>query len=155
MRVLRVYLDTSVVGGCFDDEFADASTKLIETACSGAVRALISDTLVAEIAGAPMQTRETLRRLIDTGGERLLLTPECEDLRDGYLSARIVSRKYADDAMHVAHATIARADVIASWNFKHLLKPMRIRGFNGVNTARGYGAVLIMTPEDIVKGLEA
>ncbi|MCX7049547.1 MAG: hypothetical protein NTX50_29190 [Candidatus Sumerlaeota bacterium] len=43
----------------------------------------------------------------------------------------------------------------ALWNFKHLLKPMRIRGFNGVNTARGYGAVLILTPEDIVKGLEA
>ena len=155
MRALRVYLDTSVIGGCYDDEFSDSSTKLIEAVCRGAVRALLSDTLVAEIAGAPRQARETLRRLINSGGERLSLTPECEELRNGYLLARVVSRKYADDAMHVAHATLAHAVVIASWNFKHLLKPMRIRGFNGVNTARGYGSVLIMTPTDIVKGMEA
>lgn len=51
--------------------------------------------------------------------------------------------------MHVAHASVARADVIVSWNFKHLVNPLRIRGFNGVNAAQGYGPVVIMTPEDV------
>jgi hypothetical protein len=56
--------------------------------------------------------------------------------------------------MHVAMATLARADVIASWNFKHMLDPRRCRGFNGVNVALGYGLVSILSPADIVRHLE-
>jgi hypothetical protein len=57
--------------------------------------------------------------------------------------------------MHVAMATLARVDVIASWNFKHLVDPRRSRAFNGVNLSMGYGLVAIMSPSDIVKFLEA
>jgi hypothetical protein len=75
-------------------------------------------------------------------------------LQDAYLSASVVSKRYANDALHVAQATIARADVIVSWNFKHLVNPSRIRAFNGVNMAQGYGQIIIMTPSDIIKILE-
>jgi hypothetical protein len=60
----------------------------------------------------------------------------------------------ADDALHVAQATLARADVIVSWNFKHLVNPTRIRAFNGVNLGQGYGLVVIMTPAEVIGGLE-
>ncbi|MDP2984040.1 MAG: hypothetical protein Q8O92_12015 [Candidatus Latescibacter sp.] len=55
----------------------------------------------------------------------------------------------------MALATIARADTIASWNFRHLVNPLRVRAFNGVNTANGYGSVIILTPGNLVKILEA
>lgn len=66
----------------------------------------------------------------------------------------MVAAQYADDALHVAHATLARADVIVSWNFKHLVNPSRVRAFNGVNIVQGHGPVIIMTPSDIVGVLE-
>ena len=53
--------------------------------------------------------------------ERLELNDDVEYLQEAYLKANIVTAKYADDALHVAHATLARADVIVSWNFKHLV----------------------------------
>ena len=71
--------------------------------------------------------------------------------KQSYLQSGVVTPKYADDALHVAQATLARGDVIVSWNFKHLVNPTRIRKFNGVNLMQSYGLVVIMTPSEIVK----
>jgi predicted nucleic acid-binding protein len=151
---MRVYLDTSVFGGCFDEEFQGASQKLFDAVLNGRVVALISDTLVGELVSAPKQVQNLLQRVIDSGCERITLSRETEQLQDAYLAAGVVTPQYADDALHVAHATLARADVIVSWNFKHLVNPSRVRAFNGVNIAQRYGQVIVMTPSDIVGVLE-
>jgi len=151
---MRVYLDTSVFGGCFDEEFQAASQELLDAILAGDVIALISDTLVGELVNAPEQVQDLLQHVIDSGCERLPLTREVELLRDAYLTAGVVAAQYADDALHVAHATLARADVIVTWNFRHLVNPSRVRAFNGVNIAQGYGPVIIMTPVDIDGVLE-
>ncbi len=72
------------------------------------------------------------------------------ELHEAYLSTAVVPPRYADDALHVALAMVARADVLVSWNFRHLVNPARVRAFNGINTAQGYGPIIIMTPSDIV-----
>jgi hypothetical protein len=82
--------------------------------------------------------------------ERIEVTEEALALQQAYMNAGIVVQKYADDALHVAHATIARADVIVSWNFKHLVNPAKIRSFNGINLANGYGMMIILSPETVV-----
>jgi hypothetical protein len=153
--VLRVYLDSSVVGGAEDPEFAAASRALVEIFERGAALAVASATLAAEIAPAPEAVREILRRILAAGAETIVVTDEVLDLRNAYLDANVVGHRYADDALHVAHATVTRADVIASWNFSHLVNPTRIRAFNGVNVAKGYGLVVIMTPADILGLMEA
>ena len=155
MKLLWVYIDTSVFGGCFDDEFADMSNAFLETVVRGGIKALISDTLVGELVDAPKEVRDILQRVIDAGCERFTLTREAEELRNSYLAAGVVSAKYENDAFHVAYATITRADVIVSWNFKHLVNPSRVRAFNGVNTSQGYGQIIVMTPADIVEYMEA
>jgi hypothetical protein len=154
VKPMRVYLDTSVFGGCFDEEFQAASQELFDAVLTGGVVALISDTLVGELVNAPEQVQNLLQRVIDFGYERLPLKRETEQLRDAYLAAGVVTAQYADDALHVAHATLARADVVVSWNFEHLVNPSRVRAFNGVNIAQGYGPVIIMTPSDINGVLE-
>ena len=50
------------------------------------------------------------------------------------------------DALHVASATIAGADLILSWNFKHIVSYDRIQLFNGVNILQGYRALDIRSP---------
>lgn len=49
----RVYIDTSVIGGYFDDEFSNWSKKLIEQILSGDLIALISDITIDEVLDAP------------------------------------------------------------------------------------------------------
>jgi predicted nucleic acid-binding protein len=146
---LRVYIDASVFGGYFDDEFRVGTEEFFTELLSGTGIPLVSDTLVAELAVAPEAVQSLLERVLDSGAERLLVSDEVEELRDKYVAAQVLSHKWSNDAMHVAHASMSRADVIVSWNFKHLVNPLRIRGFNGVNAAHGFRPVVIMTPEDL------
>lgn len=149
MKRLRVYIDTSVFGGYFDDEFEPASRAFFEALFDGRAIVLISDTLVAELVDAPERVQDLLERTLRCDNERLGLPEEAEELRDAYLAAGVLPEKWAGDALHVSHAAVARADVIVSWNFRHLVNPLRIRGFNGVNATQGYGPVVILTPEDV------
>lgn len=62
-KPLRVYVDTSVIGGCFDAEFEVASRHLMELARQRKLVLLISDIVVAELAGAPPDVRGLLEGL--------------------------------------------------------------------------------------------
>jgi predicted nucleic acid-binding protein len=154
MGKMRVYVDASVFGGQFDDEFAESTKPFFDAILAGQATALISDTLVGELAGAPERVQDLLDRVRKGPCEHLGLRDEAQDLRDAYLAAGVLTPRWTDDALHVAHAVVARADAIASWNFKHMVNPLRIRAFDGVNTAQGYGPVVIMTPSDIANALE-
>jgi predicted nucleic acid-binding protein len=154
MKRMRVYFDTSVLGGCFDREFQDASRQLMDAVSGERILPLVSEILVRELNEAPRDVQEVLARLMQGDVERLELTEEAVELHEAYLASGVVPVRYADDALHVALATVARADVLVSWNFKHLVNPIRVRAFNGVNTAQGYGPIIILTPSDIVGLLE-
>jgi predicted nucleic acid-binding protein len=154
MKSMRVYVDTSVLGGCFDKEFRDASRQFLEGVYRGQVTPLVSEILVRELTEAPANVRTLLSRILQGDVERLEVTDDVVELHEAYLAGGVVSPQYANDALHVALATVARADVLVSWNFRHLVNPARVRAFNGVNTAQGYGPVIIMTPSDISRLLE-
>jgi predicted nucleic acid-binding protein len=151
---LRVYIDTSVFGGYYDDEFSVASRQFFDTVFTGRLIPLVSETLVAEVMRAPAHIQDLLDKTIQARSERLVLISEAIALRDAYLRSEVVTQKYADDALHVAQATLARADVIVSWNFRHLVNPSRIREYNGINLAQGYGLIIVMTPTELVKIVE-
>jgi len=151
MSKMRVYIDASVFGGYFDEEFEGGTRTFFDTLLAGEVTALISDTLVAELVDAPERVQNLLERALTVDCERLSVTEQTYNLHNAYLTAAVLSENSADDALHVTHATAARADVIVSWNFKHLVNPTRIRGFNAVNAVQGHGPVVIMTPQDLTK----
>jgi len=155
MKKLRVYLDTSVLGGAFDVEFAEATLRLLEYVHRGRIIPLISQTLVAEIAKGPERVKQLLDDIPQDRAEIIRLTPDMVELQKAYLRARVVTAKYADDAYHVAQATLARSDVIVSWNFRHIVHPQRIKAFNAVNRALGYDIMVILSPSDLLRTLEA
>ena len=77
-------------------------------------------------------------------------TPEAEALADAYITENVISRKCLDDCRHIAIATVNKVDVLASWNFKHIVNFNRIRGYNAVNLRNGYNLIEIRNPIELL-----
>ena len=149
MKPLRVYADTSVFGGCFDAEFAIESERFFDLVRAGQVKILISEVVVRELANAPPRVRELLSSLPTDSMVEVHLTRDIIDLRDAYLAAGILDPQSTDDATHVAAATVARADAIVSWNFKHIVRIDKMRAYNQVNLQTGFGLLSIASPQEV------
>ena len=146
----RVYIDTSVAGGCFDEEFARDSKALFEKFHGGAMIAVISETMLRELAEAPKEVQEVVRRLPDDSAEIVPESQEAIALAEAYLAAGAVSRSFSLDALHIAIATTARAHVLVSWNFRHIVNLRRIRAYNSVNIREGYPPLEIRSPTEVL-----
>ena len=68
-----------------------------------------------------------------------------------YLEEGVITKKYFEDALHIAIATIYQVNVLASWNFKHIVNLDKIRLYNAVNLKNGYAMIEIRTPREILK----
>jgi hypothetical protein len=148
-RPLRVYVDTSVFGGVHDEEFRAPSERFFAFVRAGAFTILVSDALVVEISSAPRVVQVTFDAHRDYM-EALETTAEAAALAQAYLAARVVPAASRVDALHVALASVARADVLVSWNFQHLVQLRRIRGFHAVNVLRGYPLLEIRSPREVI-----
>lgn len=149
MSRMRVFVDTSVVGGCFDEKFAADSRRVLELARSGRLTVIVSEIILAELGPAPQPVRDLMDALPRSLVEVQLITDDVVILRDAYLAQGILTRRWIEDATHVATATVARADALVSWNFKHIVRLDRIKGFNQVNLANGYGILTILSPAEL------
>ncbi|MGD0694093.1 MAG: hypothetical protein ABSB82_04500 [Terriglobia bacterium] len=149
MKPLRIYVDSSVLGGCGDAEFEADSLRLMEWARHQDLKLLISEITLRELEPAPPSVKDILNSLPAECLEYIVLTSEMTSLRDAYLEAGVVGPRWMDDAAHVAAATVARADAIVSWNFKHIVRLEKIKGYNDVNLSHGYEALTIITPREV------
>ena len=149
MKVQRVYIDTSVVGGCHDDEFAPWSNGLMKDFRLGTFKPVVSRIVTLEIADAPEDVRRTYAVLLNLDYELLEVTPEATALADLYQQRGILTPKFYDDGLHIALATIAEVDVLVSWNFRHIVHFDKIRLFNAVNLEQGYKPLQIYSPREV------
>lgn len=148
-KSLRVYVDTSVIGGCFDPEFEVASRRVFDLVRQGRVVLLISDIVVTELADAPPNVRDVLERVSAESVEEVDVGDAVQDLAAAYMKAGVVGERWLNDATHVAAATVARADAIVSWNFRHIVRLDKIKAYNEVNVSRGYGILTILSPAEV------
>ena len=146
---LRIYADTSVIGGCEDEEFRDASRRLIESCARGEVTLVVSAVTFGELVSAPQAVRDVLPSIDPVHLERIEVTREVESLASRYIEDGVLARTMRADALHVAAATVAGVDVLASWNFRHLVNLRRIREFNEVNRSMGHSPLDIRTPKEL------
>jgi hypothetical protein len=146
----RIYTDTSVLGGCEDEEFADHSIQLMESFVRGERVLVLSSLTVQELAAAPAEVRSRLASVPEEHIETLQLGVEAQELAEAYMSAGVLPTKMRADAQHIAIATVARVDVLVSWNFKHIVNLQRIHGYNSVNLRRGYPMIEIRTPREVL-----
>ena len=148
----RIYVDTSVIGGCEDEEFSMWSNVLMDGFRKGSWIILVSDLTLAELENAPKSVQAILKSIGRKNIENVFLNDEARALSTKYMENNVVGKKHVADAQHIAIASVERADVLVSWNFKHIVNLDRIRAFNSVNMKLGYPLLEIRTPREIVYG---
>jgi len=149
MKVLRIYIENSVIGGYFDKEFKEYTQKLFCEFKNGKYKPVISSHVIAELEnGTPEKVKENLKTL---DYNEFDISDEMIKLAEKYIEQKIVSEKYYSDALHIAVATVIGVDVLVSWNFKHIVNLDRIKLFNSVNLREGYNILEIRTPREVVE----
>jgi predicted nucleic acid-binding protein len=146
----RIYIDTSVVGGYFDEEFTVPTRELFKRLENGEVIFVLSELLDLELLNAPKKVRDLLDNYSADKFERIELTEEAVKLADVYIKEKVVGKTSLEDCRHIALATINKVDVLASWNFKHIVNLDRIKGYNSVNLRLGYHMIEIRSPKDLI-----
>lgn len=147
--IKRVYIDTSVFGGNFDEEFSNDTVPFFERVRNGEVKIIVSDVLQAELLGAPHFVKQLFKTLPEESIEKVRLSKDAAELADKYIEAKVVGKTSRADCQHIAIATLCHADVLVSWNFKHIVNLDRIRGYNGINFQNGHQMIEIRTPKEI------
>lgn len=148
--VKRVYIDTSVVGGQFDKEFSSDTIPFFDAVVEGKFFIIVSDLLEVELLRAPQQVKDFLMTLPIRQIANIRLTSEAAQLADRYIAAKVVGHSSRADCQHIAMATLTNADVLVSWNFKHIVNLDKIRGYNCINYKFGYKMIEIRTPKEII-----
>jgi len=147
---LRIYIDTSVIGGCLDKEFQNASMELIDKFKRGEMIVVISELTTLELKDAPQEVQNILKEIPERNIEYVELTEEAVNLAGKYITEGVIGRGKLVDAEHIAIATINRVDVLVSWNFRHIVNLQKIRGYNSVNLKYGYSLLEIRSPLEVI-----
>ena len=146
---MRLYLDTSVIGGYYDPEFSEWTRPLIDDILNRKHVSIISDITIMEIMDAPRNVNQLLEKLINSNSELITSNEQTDLLASHYLKEGVLTRKSIEDAQHIALATYNNVSAVVSWNFKHLVNMDRIRLFNSVNLKYGYGLIDIRSPREV------
>uniref|UniRef100_UPI00404AD450 type II toxin-antitoxin system VapC family toxin n=1 Tax=Gelidibacter sp. TaxID=2018083 RepID=UPI00404AD450 len=147
----RIYIDTSVFGGHFDEEFKELTIPLFDRIKEGEFIILYSTVTQDELENAPEKVKELVKSLRADITEFIETTEEAIDLATEYIIEKVVGQTSYADCLHIALATINRADFLVSWNFKHIVNIERIRGYNSINIKSGYKQLEIRSPREFEK----
>lgn len=122
MKVQRVYIDTSVIGGCFDEEFAPWSSGLMKDFRLGNFDPVVSEVVTAEIEeNAPEEVQAQHRWLLELKPAHLEIDDDVVQLANTYVERGVLTWNYFDDALHVALASVNAVELLVSWNFRHIV----------------------------------
>lgn len=148
---MKVYADTSVIGGYFDKEFQEWSMALWNEFIAGSKQIMLSDLTIQELEFAREENRNLVTDINAQNRVNVFVNDEAIKLAKLYITEGALTNKSYNDALHIAVATINNADVLASWNFKHIVNLDRIRLYNSINLRFGYRLIEIRTPREILK----
>ncbi len=147
----RIYIDTSVIGGYFDDEFEDFSKALFERIINKDFEVYFSEVNETELSLAPKHIQDVKNLIPKDCFKYLELNEEALKLANVYIDEKALGKASLNDAYHIAIASVNRLDCLISWNFKHIVNFDKIKLFNSINLKLGYPIIDIRTPLEFLK----
>jgi hypothetical protein len=103
-----------------------------------------------ELELAPKRVRKLVLEINKSDTEFVEEIENAIELASEYISEKVVGQTSYSDCLHIALATINQADLLMSWNFKHIVNIQRIRGYNSINIKNGYKQLEIPSPRDLM-----
>jgi len=150
MKKQRIYLDTSIFGGLYDEEFKEYTEPLFERIKKSEFEIIYSNVTKQELENAPDRIRATVELLPKDSTVYVKSDIESANLAKKYIDEGVVGPISYADCQHIALATIHNANILISWNFKHIVNVVRIVGYNSVNIAEGYKPIDIRSPRELM-----
>ena len=144
-----IYIDTSVFGGKFDIEFQYWTERFFKKVLSSNIKLIYSDVAEDELINAPQKVKDFVETIPKKNLLKTRLSKEAIILAEKYLEEKVVGKSSRADCYHIAIATILKADILVSWNFKHIVNVQRINGYNAVNLLNGYQTIEIRNPREV------
>jgi hypothetical protein len=80
------------------------------------------------LIGAPEKVLMIYQSIPKSQIEYAEQTEDSIKLGEEYLSQGVVGKTRRTDCRHIALATLVNADILVSWNFKHIVNITKIRG---------------------------
>jgi predicted nucleic acid-binding protein len=145
---IKIYLDTSVFGGYYDEEFEQYTKPLFDRLANDEFILLFSNLTQDELEPAPQQVKDLVTQIKAGSTQFLDTSDEAVELANTYITEKVVGETSYSDCLHIALATIHKADYLVSWNFKHIVNVQRIRGYNAINLKNGYSLLEIRSPRE-------
>ena len=150
---MKFYIDTSVFGGYWDEEFKEETRAFFECVSKDSEELVYSDITEEELKRAPQRVRELEKILEDKGISMKLIEidEEAEMLAKVYIEEGALSKKCENDARHIALASVhGGVKALVSWNFKHMVNFRRIEQYNQINARLGYKNINIRSPKEML-----
>jgi len=101
MKKDRIYIDTSIVGGFFDDEFELETKLLFKKLERQHVIFVVSDLLDIELERAPENVKNLLYNSPNECFSRVNLTEEAKELGEKYIHEKVVGKTSIEDCYHI------------------------------------------------------
>lgn len=146
----EVYIDTSIIGGYYDEEFEFWTNQFFNAVYNGKYKLAVSDLLTQELLQAPEHIRTFLDQVPGNNQSKYEFSQKAEDLARTYLDNNIVGIKSITDCRHIALATVNEIEILTSWNFKHIVNLNKIHLYNGINLQLGYRTIEIRSPRELI-----
>ena len=147
----RIYIDTSVIGGYYDEEFKEATRLLFKRIADKEFEIYFSEINETELVNAPKQVQEVKNLIPPDCFHYAEMTDEAKALALQYIENGALGQASRNDAYHIALASANRIDCLISWNFKHIVNYDKIRMFNAINMRYGYPLINICSPLEFLK----
>ena len=147
----RLYIDTSVIGGYYDEEFKDTTRQFFDRIEAKEFLIYFSEVNETELALAPQNVKDVKLKIPQECLRYIEIDDEAEQLALTYISEKALGKASTNDAYHIALASVNRLDCLVSWNFKHIVNFDKIKQFNSINLKLGYPLIDIRTPLEFLK----
>lgn len=146
---MRLYLDTSVFSAYYDDRAPERTELTIEFwAKLSAHEKICSEFTIEELSEASLELKQKLLALT-RDFETVKITRQINDLARKYVDEEVIPSRYFADAIHIAAAVMGKADILVSWNYRHLVKRNTRLLVNYINNKFGLRFIEILAPPEI------
>ena len=152
----KLYLDTSVVGFSLNKHDLGRKAEanlLLRQIREGRFIGGYSFVTEAEIDAAPPRLTQRLRREVAWAAlrrVRIRSRSQAHDLAIRYCEANIIPSEYFEDALHIAVATLWRAEALVSYNFAHLVRLDTMVDINVINRQEDLSEIFLCQPSEVI-----